>query len=136
VFRQARSGIFQALAESWEEFMRSPQFLEGTRQWLENAVAFRQFTNDLMAQGHNGDAAGASEGLEAIVLSVRQLETRLQDQIQQLSAKVDHLEERLDNSAAHRPAARNGAKKPKPSPASHPPAGARNGQAKAKRRSP
>ena len=41
VMQQIRSGIFQALAEAWHEFMRSPQFLEGMRQWMENTVTFR-----------------------------------------------------------------------------------------------
>ena len=31
--RQIRSGIFQALTQSWDEFLRSPQFLEGMKQW-------------------------------------------------------------------------------------------------------
>src|SRR5258708_8711807 len=48
VLRQIRSGIFRALADSWDEFMRSPQFLEGMRQWMENAIAFRKMTNEFM----------------------------------------------------------------------------------------
>src|SRR5262245_3038934 len=38
VLRQIRGGIFQALAQSWEEFMRSPQFLEGMKQWMDSAI--------------------------------------------------------------------------------------------------
>src|SRR6516164_3090165 len=53
VLRQMRSGIFQALAQSWEEFMRSPQFLEGMKQWMETAIAFRKITSDFLAKARN-----------------------------------------------------------------------------------
>jgi len=49
ILRQMRSGIFQALGQSWEEFMRSPEFLDGMKQWMENAIAFRKMSNDFMA---------------------------------------------------------------------------------------
>src|SRR5438874_1688911 len=53
VLRQIRSGLFQALAQSWDEFMRSPQFLDGMRQCMETAVNFRKMTNDFMARVRN-----------------------------------------------------------------------------------
>src|SRR5215510_4744985 len=61
VLRQIRSGIFQALAQSWDEFMRSPQFLEGMKQWMDNAVNFRKMSNDFMAKVRNEMQAPSRE---------------------------------------------------------------------------
>ena len=36
ILRQIRSAIFQALTESWNEFLRSPQFQEGMKQTVES----------------------------------------------------------------------------------------------------
>src|ERR1051326_1913680 len=85
VLRQLRSGMFQALAQSWDEFMRSPQFLDATRQWMENAIAFRQMTNDFMAKVRDETRSPGRDDLESIMLSVRHLEKELSARIEQLS---------------------------------------------------
>jgi len=95
VLRQIRSGIFQALAASWEEFMRSPQFLQGMKQWMENAVTFRKMTNDFMAKARNEMQAPSREDIDTIMLTVRHLENRLLDRMEDLSARVHDLNERL-----------------------------------------
>jgi hypothetical protein len=86
--RQIRAGIFQALAQSWEEFMRSPQFLDGMKQWMENAIAFRKMTNDFMAKVRNEVQAPSREDIDTIMLSVRHMEKRLLDRVEELSAQV------------------------------------------------
>jgi hypothetical protein len=91
VLRQIRSGIFQALAQSWEEFMRSPQFLDGMRQWMENAVAFRKMTNEFMAKVRNEVQAPSREDIDTVMLSVRHMEKRLLDRLEDLSQQVNAL---------------------------------------------
>src|SRR5882672_3239504 len=76
VLRQIRSGIFQALAQSWEEFMRSPQFLEGMKHWMESAINFRKMTNDFMAKVRNEMQAPSRDDIDTILLSIRHMEKR------------------------------------------------------------
>lgn len=95
VLRQIRSGMFQALGEAWHEFMRSPQFLEGMKQWMESAVTFRRMTNDFMAKVRNEMQAPSREDMDAIMLSVRHMEKRLLDQLEELSRQVADLNGRL-----------------------------------------
>lgn len=94
VMRHIRSGIFQALSQSWEEFMRSPQFLEGMRQWMENAVNFRKLTNDFLARARNEIQAPSRTDVDTIILSVHHMEKRLLDRIEQLSNQVAALQSR------------------------------------------
>ena len=91
VLRQIRNGIFQALAESWEEFMRSPQFLDGMRQWMENAIAFRKMSNDFLARVRNETQAPSRGDMDSIMLAVRHMEKRLLDRVDELSAQVTAL---------------------------------------------
>lgn len=95
VMRQMRSGIFQALAQSWEEFMRSPQFQEGMRQWLENAVAFRKMTNNFMANVRNEIQAPSRDDIDSIILTVRHMEKRLLDRMEELALQVSQLQQQL-----------------------------------------
>lgn len=112
VLRQLRSGIFRELAESWEQFMRSPQFLEGSKQWMEATIAFRSLTNEFMDRMHHELRSTSREDIDTIMLAMRHIEKRLLDRIEQLSAQVKELKQQKAGRASAfraRPA-----KQPKP----------------------
>ncbi len=102
ILRQIRSGIFTALAQSWDEFMRSPQFLEGMREWMENAIAFRKMSNDFMAKVRNTMQAPSRDDMDTIMLSVRHMEKRLLDRLDEFSSQLNAINARLEG---HKPAA-------------------------------
>ena len=97
VLRQLRSGIFQALAETWEEFMRSPQFLEGMKQWMETAIAFRKITSDFLAKARNEMQAPSRDDIDTVMLNIRHIEKRLLDRIEELSEQVRELKQARAN---------------------------------------
>jgi hypothetical protein len=105
--RQIRSGIFQALSHSWEEFMRSPQFLEGMKQWMDSAMNFRKMTNDFLAKARQEMQEPSRDDLDGVLVALRHLETRILDRMEELAAGVEEMKERL--------AAVEGDKRPAPS---------------------
>jgi hypothetical protein len=104
VLREIRSGIFQALAKSWEEFMRSPQFLDGMKQWMDQAVTFRKMSNDFMAHMRNEMQGSSREDIDTIMLAVRHMERRLLDRVEDLSEAVRELKQRFGDHPPERPA--------------------------------
>jgi hypothetical protein len=112
VLRQIRSGILQALAQSWDEFMRSPQFLEGMKQWMDNAVTFRKASNDFMAKVRNDLQAPSRDDIDSIMLTVRHMEKRLLDRLEDLGQQVSALNGRAAKGTGQAPS-RAGAAKPK-----------------------
>src|SRR5437667_728582 len=93
VLKQIRGGIFQALAESWEEFMRSPQFLEGMKQWMETAVAFRKVSSEFLAKARNEMQAPSRDDIDTVMLNIRHIEKRLLDRIEELSQQIQALKQ-------------------------------------------
>jgi hypothetical protein len=106
ILKQIRAGIFEALAKSWEEFMRSPQFTESMKQWMDNAISFRKMTNDFMAKVRNEMQAASRDDIDNVILSVRHMEKRLLDRIDQLCADM-----RQPRQARSRTPQRNGRSK-------------------------
>src|SRR5437016_3440716 len=106
VLRQLRSGIFQALAESWEEFMRSPQFLEGMKQWMESAINFRKLTNDFMSKVRNEMQAPSREDLDTLMVNIHHIEKRLLDRIDELCGQVKQINQYLGARSANNPPVR------------------------------
>jgi hypothetical protein len=114
IMRQIRSGIFQALATSWDEFMRSPQFLEGMRQWMENAISFRRMTNDFLARARNEMQTPSKGDIDTIMLTVRHMEKRLLDRVEELATQVNELTQRVPGGRAGRATKSTAAAKRKP----------------------
>jgi hypothetical protein len=100
VLKQIRSGIFQALAQSWEEFMRSPQFTESMKQWMDTAINFRKLSNDFMAKVRNEMQAPSRDDIDTVMLTVRHMEKRLLDRIDDLANQVAALNNRPNGQAA------------------------------------
>jgi hypothetical protein len=111
IMRQIRAGIFQALASSWEEFMRSPQFLEGMKQWMENAITFRKMTTDFMARVRNEMQAPSREDIDTVMLNIRHLEKRLLDRLDELATQVNAMNHSAAGNGRARPRARAAARR-------------------------
>jgi hypothetical protein len=92
ILKQIRGGIFEALAKSWDDFMRTPQFTEAMKQWMDNAVHFRRMTNEFMGKVRNEMQAASRDDIDTIIQSVRHMEKRLLDRIDALSAEVASLQ--------------------------------------------
>lgn len=91
MLKQIRAGMFQALAHSWDEFMRSPQFLDSMKQWMDNATRFRQMSRDFMANIRNELQAPSREDLDSIMLTVRHMERQVLERIDALAREVGEL---------------------------------------------
>lgn len=94
LLREIRNSILQALGESWNEFLRSPQFQQQMKEWMDNAVAFRQMSSDFMAKVRKEMQAPSRDDIDAVLLNVRHLETRLLDRLEILSKQVEELKQR------------------------------------------
>lgn len=82
--RRARTAWFQSQASAWDQYLRSPAFLEAMRQFLSHTIALRRVTNDWLARVR-GEFQGVSrEDIGAVLLSVRHLEKRMLDRIEEL----------------------------------------------------
>jgi hypothetical protein len=99
VLKQIRGGIFQALAQSWEEFMRSPQFTESMKQWMDAAINFRKMSNDFMAKVRNEMQAPSRDDIDTVMLTVRHMEKRLLDRIDDLANQISALNNRSNGQA-------------------------------------
>jgi hypothetical protein len=96
--RQMRSGIFQALAQSWDHFLRSPQFLEGMKHWMDNALAFRKMSADFFNKVRHETQTTSREDIDSVMLAVRHMETRVLDRVEELAAQVEEVSKRLNSA--------------------------------------
>jgi hypothetical protein len=99
MLRQVRSGMFQALAQSWDEFLRSPQFMEGMKQVMDNAVAFRKLSTDILTKARHDLSGVAQNDIEGLAGAIAHTESRVMQRLEALSEQVAVLTGRLEEVA-------------------------------------
>lgn len=107
--RQMRSGIFQALSKSWEEYMRSPQFRDSMKTAMDNAIRFQKMGNDLLTRTHHGLQGTARADVDDLMQAIHHLETRILDRVEEVTTRLDKLEQKL-NATGNGAAAKRAAK--------------------------
>ena len=113
LLREIRSGILTALSKSWDEFLRSPQFQDSMKQWMDQAIAFRKTTQDVLSRARREMQAPTSNDIDAIMLSVRHMETRILSRLEALEQQVAGAR----NGSAHGAAPAKGARRARRRPA-------------------
>ena len=103
ILRQMRSGIFQALAQSWDEYLRSPQFAEGVKQWMDSAIFYRKMSNDLLTRTRHETQDVARQDIDSVIVAVRHLEKRLLDRMEELSARIEAVSRSKANGSMNNP---------------------------------
>lgn len=94
--KDMRTGMLKILTQSWEEFMRSPQFLEYMKQSMDGFMTLQKLSSDTMTRGRHGAQAPAREDLDNILLAIRHMERRLLDRIEEVDDNVSGAARRLD----------------------------------------
>lgn len=94
--RQIRNSIFEAMTHYCDEYMRSPQFLEAMKQSLDATMLARQQFNAFLTRMHHEMQGTAREDIDALMLTIRHVETRVLDRMDELTVRLDELTRRLD----------------------------------------
>ena len=64
------------------------------KQWMDNAINFRKMSNDFMAKVRNEVQAPSRDDIDRVMLTVRHMEKRLLDRMEDLSSRIAELNNR------------------------------------------
>jgi uncharacterized protein YukE len=92
--RQFRASMLKAMAESCDEFMRSPQFLDMMKQSMHGAIEYRKQMNDFLARMHHEWQGNSRQDFDQLLAALHRLETRLNDGFDRVSGRLEELDKR------------------------------------------
>jgi hypothetical protein len=95
IAREIRSAMLEAWAEYCDQFMRSGEFREMTKQSLAASVEARRQMNDFFGRMQHEFQGASRQDVDQLMLSLRHIERRLVDGMERLSARLDEVAERL-----------------------------------------
>lgn len=94
--RAMRGSLFQAMSQSLEEFMRSPMILDWMKQSMDVSTTWRKQWNELMTRMRHEVQGTASEDIDSLMLTMRHLESRVLERLDELAERLDDLGARMD----------------------------------------
>ena len=94
--KQVRDATFQTMSQYAQQFMRSEQFLEMMKKSMDASIAWQRQMNEFLTKAHHASESVARADVNDLHRSVRHLEQRTLDQMEQLAEKLDQISRRLD----------------------------------------
>ncbi len=94
--RMFRGNLFQAMSQAMEEAMRSPVMLEWMKQSMDTASTWRKQWNDLLTRVRHEAQGTASEDIDSLMVSMRHMESRVLERLDELGDRLGELSDRMD----------------------------------------
>src|ERR1700736_1194868 len=97
--REMRGGMLKVLAETWDEYMRTPPFMEMMKASLNGALDLKRMARDGMNRVHEQFENPSKEDIDGVLLAIRHAERRLLDRLERLDDPGANLDQK--NTKVH-----------------------------------
>ena len=94
--RKMRGGMLQVLTETWDEYMRTPLFMEMMKASLNGALDLKRMARDGMNRVHEQFENPSKEDIDGVLMAIRHVERRVLDRLEGLDDRVAKLDEKID----------------------------------------
>src|ERR1700693_1719652 len=94
--RKMRGAMLKVLAETWDEYMRTPQFMEMMKGSLNGALDLKRMARDGMNRVHEQFETPSKEDIDGVLLAIRHVARRLLDRLEGLDDRVVNLNDTTD----------------------------------------
>ena len=93
--RKMRSGMLKVLADTLDEFMRTPQFMEMMKVSLNGALNLKRFAREGMHRVHEQFEIPDKSDIDGVLLAIRHVERRILDRLDGFEERVADMKERI-----------------------------------------
>ena len=94
--RHMRDATLSAIGQYAQQVMRSEQFLDMMKKSMEASINWQRQMNEFLTKAHHSSQSVAQSDVDDLHRSVRHLEQRTLDQIEQIGCKLDQIAQRLE----------------------------------------
>ena len=94
--RKMRGGMLKVLAETWDEYMRTPQFMQLMKASLNGVLDLKQMARDGLNRVHDQLENTTKQDVDDVLMAIRHVERRLLDRLEGIDARVTNMDDRLE----------------------------------------
>ncbi len=96
--QEMRSAMFKAWGEYFDQYMRSPDFLQAVQRSMSASVQARKQWNEIVGQLQHEFQLATRQDVDQILSSIHHAERRVLDRFEELAQQMEELESRLKNA--------------------------------------
>lgn len=96
--KKLRNGVLRAVSQTWEEYMRTPEFMEMMRETLNNSVQWQKMTKDSTNKVHQAMGSVTKDDIQGVLASVQHVERRLLDHLDAMQSRLEAMQSNLDGA--------------------------------------
>ncbi len=101
--RKMRDGMLKVLGETWDEFMRTPQFMEMMKASLNGALDLKRMAREGINRMHDEFQTPNKEDIDGVLMALRHVERRLLDRLESIDDRIARLDERIAGREKRQP---------------------------------
>jgi len=94
--RKMRSGMLKALSGTWDEFMRTPQFMEMMKASLNGGLDLKRMAREGLNKVHEQFETPSKEDIDSVLLAIRHIDRRLLERLEGVGDNVLNIAEQLE----------------------------------------
>ncbi len=95
--KKARQRMLGAISKSWEDFMRTPEFMEMMRESMKGSSVWGAEAKSGAARMHEAMGTAAKQDIDGVLLAIRHVEKRILDRLETLQETLDELQSDLSS---------------------------------------
>ncbi len=88
--------MLKASADWWQQWLRSPEFLDGMRQAFDASVQMRRQFNDFLGQMHHDMQGVSRQDVDQLMRAMRHVERRAVDGLDRIAEQLEEIVRRLE----------------------------------------
>jgi len=93
--RAARARVFETMTRGTDDFLRSAQFLQLTKQSLDASIAFRKQLNEFLTKAHHEAGGVARQDVNDLLSYLRRIEKQTATHLEEIASRMDEINRRL-----------------------------------------
>lgn len=94
--KKVRQGMLRSISQSWEAYMRSPEFLQAMRETMNNSIQWQKWTKENSRKFHQAAGSASKDDMQGVMVAIQHVERRVLDCLDEMQTKVNSMQVELD----------------------------------------
>ncbi len=96
--KKMRNGVLRAVSQTWEEYMRTPEFMEIMRDTMNNSVQWQKMAKENTNKMHKAMGSATKDDIQGVLAAIHHVERRLLDHLDAMQSKIEGMQSDLDGA--------------------------------------
>ena len=98
--KKVRNGVLKAVSQTWEEYMRTPEFMQMMKETMNNSVQWQKWAKDNTNKMHSALGSASKDDIQGVLVAVQHVERRVLDCLGDMEARMNAMQSGMEGVQA------------------------------------